>query len=189
MAPGFKRLPGKSRNYINAATGQVLSRRQYDKLVAASTKAAKPAAPGSRGFTKLPGSARRYVDNATGQTISRRQRDNLADALGQRTRKPLSPSLSAKQRQYNALLESYVRNRRRQGFPISKSEARKSEDFKRAVRMIRTRRRVGETDMQRDARLEARRMGIEAVGGHQLFQEAYDDQLAQALEEGELEGA
>lgn len=96
---------------------------------------------------------------------------------------------SKMQSQYNALLESYVRNQRAQGNIITKKQARESDTFKRAVQMIRTKRRVGESDMQREARQQARRMGMDIVGGDEFFRRVYDDLLAQQLDDAELDEA
>lgn len=142
VLPGWKRLPGTSRNYVNTLTGAVLPRRQYEKLVtAAAARRSEPA--------------------------------------------PRRARVSKMQSQYNAMLESYVRSQRAQGNRINKKQARESAEFKRAVRMVRTKRRIGETDMQRQARQEARRMGLAQLGGEEFFRRVYDQQLAQQMEDEE----
>lgn len=77
--PGWSRLPGSSRKYINVQTGQVLSRRQFDKVAqAAGARKSLDIAEKAKRRTKQA----RYQDlvedyiaqqKAKGKTITKRQ--------------------------------------------------------------------------------------------------------------------
>lgn len=140
------------------------------------------------GYTRERGGARGYVNDLTGERLSRRQYDKMVAVAG--NRKQMAPQRAEKQggpqqRQYNSLLSTYVKSERAKGHKINKQQARKSDEFKRAVKMIRTKRKIGETKAQREGRQEAVRMGFDQIGGYKSFQENYENQM----EETELDEA
>lgn len=124
---GWFRERGTRRGYVGP-TGERLSRRQYDKLVASAggrkskgavTTAARDIAEARlRELTGAKRPSKRKIAAAT------KERDALRAAHGKHWDR------QAGQRRYNTVLELYVRRKRRQGEKINKREARSSEEFK-----------------------------------------------------------
>lgn len=116
------------------------------------------------GFRREKGAARGYVNIETGERLSRRQYDKLVSAQGQHGK--LDAQREAihvrSQRNYNRLLSDYVEQRRRTGKPITKSEARKSDEMKRIIRDIKAKGSSAEAERKRRTALEltGNRQGI-----------------------------
>lgn len=137
------------------------------------------------GYKREKGGVRGYINEKTGERLSRRQYDKMVSAMGAHKAMPAprkAKQAGPQQRQFNSLLETYVRSERAKGRKINKIEARKSDEFKRAIKMIRTKRKIGESKAQREARQQAVQMGFDMLGGYKSFQEAYDDAQAAQLE-------
>jgi hypothetical protein len=124
---GWFREKGTRRSYVGP-TGERLSRRQYDKLVAAAggrkskgaiTTAARDAAEAR---VKELASKRRPSKRAVARATV--ERDALRAAHGKHW------AAQAGQRRYNTALELYVRRERRAGRTMSKRTARSSDEFK-----------------------------------------------------------
>ncbi len=76
--PGYKRLPGSARQYVNISTGEVFSRRQYDKI-AASVKAA-PVRKGSMvRYNRMVSDFQAYMKREHGIEMTRREVRQSAD--------------------------------------------------------------------------------------------------------------
>jgi hypothetical protein len=204
VAFGFVRQAGPSKRYLNPLTGVSLSRRQYAKLTererAAAVAALRQAATDlESGAADTVADALAGARAAQGDALAAARAAQRAAEQAQREAAALRaqgfrPKLSGTrrenadrlQRQYNALLETYVRSQRAKGRKITKSQARRESDFKSAVRMIRTKRRFGETNMQRQARQQAREYGFAILGGADQFRQTYKTlrEIAAEMDEG-----
>ena len=198
MAFGFVRQPGSAKRYLNPLIGVTISRRQYAALTERERAAAIATLRRSADDLES-GVADTVADALSGARATQRaafdeaMEAQRAAALAQREAEALRaagfrPRLSGAgrerasrlQNQYNALLETFVRSERAKGRPISKRAARSDDRFKRAVKMIRTRRRFGETNFQRAVRLEAVRQGFQAIGTEDQFRQVYEQLRAMA---------
>ncbi len=190
MAFGFARLPGRSRQYVNVSNtdapvpiGETLSRRQYDRYIERL---------GQR--THLPGTtairdAERRLEALRQALLD--QRENLLDqreadiaareaALAEAERElqarqsAFGNSAQARgQRRYNAALDAYVDERRRQGRPISKRDARSTPEFREIMKDIKGRPNKRGLGSVRDADAAKRRAAFDKLGGGITFKEFY----------------
>ena len=198
MAFGFVRQPGSAKRYFNPLTGVTLSRRQYAALtereraaaVAALRRAADDLETGvadtvADALSGARAAQRGAFDEAVAAQRAAAQAQREAEALRAAGFRPKLGGIrhdraSRLQNQYNALLETFVRSERAKGHQITKRQARSDDRFKRAVKMIRTKRRFGETNFQRVGRLEAVRQGFAQIGTEDQFRQVYEQLRAMA---------
>lgn len=179
MAFGFTRQRGTGRGYVNDsnpdfATGQRLSRRQYDKYVETLGKRSHGA--------DIIRETERQLETLRDQ-LSRRSADldRQADALRlaeleleyERASFRMERT-SAGQRRYNSALSSYVKTQRARGRRITKREAAQSPEFKSIMTDLR-----GQTNRSRnpniaDANRFRRRKALDRLGGDQAFRDEYE---------------
>lgn len=180
MAFGFAREKGGARGYVNEsnpefAPGQRLSRRQYDK------------------FTEKLG-VRQHGSGVDAIAETERQLEALRASLAQRAsaldQREASLELrerelalekelfrkgrqSAGQRRYNAALDAYVSEKRRQGQTINKIQARRDPEFNAIMRDLKGRANPRGSPNIRDANKEKRLRALDALGGGANFREYY----------------
>jgi len=93
------------------------------------------------GWRRLPGSSRNYINDATGEVLSRRQFDKIVEAMGEHRMigGAEHDAFAGKTRAYRATLKMFRDMRAREGRPLSKREAMRSEEFKQLYRDSRAR--------------------------------------------------
>lgn len=169
MAFGFRRLSGSSRNYASDATGEIISRRQYDKIAAGV--AAKPApfagARVGKGATLAAARAASEARVATLEARSRPGKRALAAAIKERdaarAAQDTHHARQGGQRAYNAALDLYVRRERERGSRASRRDLRASSEFKdimAGLKPEKTRRRESPDARRARQRRNARRRDL-----------------------------
>lgn len=135
MAFGFTRAPGASRRYVSEA-GVSISRRQYDKLVAAQTpgKVIHAGARISKGamLTAARDAAEARVRAIQGRVkpTGRVYRKALREQEASRAAHGAHWIAQRGQRGMNAALDLYVRRERQRGSRASRRDLRASPEFK-----------------------------------------------------------
>lgn len=86
----------------------------------------------------------------------------------------------AGQRRYNAVLDLYVKEQRRQGKRLTKTEARKSEQFKNIMRDIKGKSNPTGAAAIKDANRFARQKALDQLGGSNRFREQYEQMYGTA---------
>lgn len=185
---GFSRESGTSRGYVNAH-GVRLSRRQYDKLAAASG-AGRP----SKGSGKALEAARAFAEQKVRDLASRSRvpKRRLAQAIRQRERVRVAHAAHHQaqggQRAYNVALDMYVRRERGSGSRITKQRAKSSPEFKEIMRGLKPekpRRRENPDARRRRQERNARRREdtFKLLGDRhgEEFRELYQEQTVSVL--------
>jgi hypothetical protein len=183
VAFGFRRETGTARGYINAETGDRISRRQYDKFVEKLGKRThQPGVEAIRDTERLLEklrddlTKREFDVSAREAAVSLREQElELEKLLYRRGR------TSAGQRRYNTVLEAYVNEKRRQGIKISKIDARKSKDFKSIMTDIKGRANKADNRNIKDENRINRMKALDKLGGSNVFRELYEKMYGQVI--------
>lgn len=181
MAFGFRREAGKGRGYVNEgnadfAPGQRLSRRQYDNYIEGIGK--RQHLPGTEAIR----ATERQLEQLRENLRQREQNLNTREASLKLREQELelekllfrTGRTSAGQRRYNAVLDAYVTEQRRQGRKVTKIEARKSDAFKSILNDIKGRPNKRHNPNIAADNKQRRLRALERIGGGAAFREYYE---------------
>lgn len=191
MAFGYRRAPGSSRGYINESDpdgpvpiGGRISRRQFDKRVGQIGK--RQSLPGAEAIREALHNLERtaaILDQRAQDLVGEREqlsREQQRLALEQEEL-DLEKQLfrrarqDAGQRRYNAVLDLYVKEQRRQGNRgLTKTQARKSEQFKAIMRDIKGKSNPTGNANIKDTNRFQRQKALDQLGGSNRFREQYE---------------
>lgn len=176
MAFGFTREPGTRRNYINAETGERLSRKQYDAFVTRLGKRQPGLATSAIRDTERQLEALRTALNRREAEVAARE-----ELVGERERiLALEKQLfragrqSSGQRRYNAALEAYLRSQRSRGRRMNKLQARSEPAFKQALSDLKGRPNKKHDPRIADENRYRRQKAMAALGGDTFFRDQYE---------------
>lgn len=176
MAFGFTRAPGTSRNYVNAETGETLSRRQYDKFVDRLGKrnpglATEAIRDTERMLEQLRDSLNRREAAVAAREELVAERERILQLERQLFR---AGRQSAGQRRYNAALEAYVRAQRSRGRRINKLQARAEATFKQALADLKGKPNKKKSPRIADENRFLRQKAMATLGGDVFFRDQYE---------------
>ncbi len=176
MAFGFVRAPGTSRNYINTETGEILSRRQYDKFVDRLGKRNPGLAIDAIRDTERQLEALRASLNRREAQVAAREeivseRERILELEKQLFR---AGRQSSGQRRYNAALEAYVRSQRLRGRRINKLQARSDPAFKQALEDLKGWPNKRRSPAIADDNRVRRNRAMATLGGDVFFRDQYE---------------
>ena len=179
MAFGFRRAPGSSRGYVNEATGERVSRRQYDKHVERLGKRLHmPGADAIAATEHLLEDMRGRLAaiSAREAEVSRRELELDLRARELELEKMLfrKGRTSAGQRRYNAVLDAYTQEQRRQGRKLTKTQARTEARFAQIMRDIKGKPNRGKSATIADENRFTRMKALDQLGGSNAFREYYE---------------
>lgn len=162
MAFGFRRLAGTKRQYQNEATGEVISRKAYDRHVQALITE-YVAEESELGAEAMSATARHLAD--------------LEDALRRRqvaTRPETQARQGAGLRRRNALLEAYYETQQLRGSRATKAELGASPEFKQIIADMKGRPNPRRDPNIRDDNRVRRSDALDRVGGDLFFRKQYE---------------
>jgi hypothetical protein len=186
VAFGFARLPGGSRRYVNVSNvdsdvpiGETISRRHYDNIIERLGRRSHQ--PGVEAIRESERALERLREALAARAADLRgSAEAEASAAFLAARESEFERVSARhaaqsagQRRFNAALETYVAEQRRQGKRISKVEARKSAEFKLIMADLKGRANPLGSAAIADENRFRRQKALDRLGGSQPFREEY----------------